>query len=367
MSHILIEARTLAIGGGPAVYTENLLKALVQIPSPHKFSVLVPSRGLAHFLYETNFEIIEAGWRWRLWQPLWDEFVVGTAAKKCGADLVHMTKNAAPPSWGGASMTTLHDICPLVYPELSAPIENCYWSRQMRRVNKRTDMIITVSEAEKERIIEVLGIPAEKIIVTHLGVDPSFAAEFAPEAAAEVRRRYQLPERYLLNVGTISRKKNIENLVKAYQRVKENDPETMPLVIAGRSGPGMPSSWPDGVIRLPYIHHRELPVLYRDATAFLFPSRFESFGLPVLEAMASGVPVITSDKWSMPEIAGGAAILVDPDDVAGLAGALERLLKEPQLRDELRSKGKKRAGDFSWERCARNTMEIYDKILAAKP
>lgn len=363
MARILIEARTLALGGGPAVYAEQLLRALVKLESPHRFSVLVPAAGLVHFLYGTKVGIIEAGWRGRAWQPVWDEFVVGRAARRAGADLLHTTKNAAPPRWGGPTVTTLHDVCPLVCPELSAPVERWYWSRQMRRVGARAAGVITVSETEKQRLTDVLGLPPETITVTRLGVDPAFSAGLEPAALAEIRRKYKLPARFLLNVGTISLKKNIPNLLAALGQLRAARSDVPPLVIAGRPGPGMPASWPNWVTVLPYVHHAELPGLYRLAEAFLFPSRFESFGLPVIEAMASGTPVVTSTDHALPETAGGAALLAAPDDLAGLAAAVARLLDEPELRARLIAAGRDRARQFDWTATARQTLAVYEAVL----
>lgn len=357
----------MALGGGPAVYARELMRALAALNPPHQFSVLVADAASADFLRGGDWRVISAGWAWRGWQPLWDELLVARVARRGGFDLLHTTKNAAPPAWGGPTVATLHDICPLVMPELSAPLERWYWSRQMRALPGRVEKIITVSATEQRRISDVLGVPAARIAVTPLGVDPLFFS--APEAAAlaAVRAKYRLPERFLLNVGTVSVKKNIPIMLDAVARARAQAPELPPLVIVGRPGHGIPEAWPDRVIRIPQTGHDELRALYHAAALLLFPSRFESFGLPVAEAMACGCPVVVSDSSALPETAGDAALTAGVDDAAGLAAAILRLWRDAGLRERLAAAGRARAAGFTWPACARATLAAYAEVLTARP
>lgn len=364
MARILIEARTLQLGGGPAVYARELLRALARQETAHRFSVLVPRAADCVLPELPGWEVIEAGWCWRGWQPLWDEVVAARTARRGHFALLHMTKNAAPPAWGGPTVTTLHDVCPLVLPELSAPLEGRYWAWQMRHLPARAAQLLTVSGTEQARIARVLGVDRERLTVTRLGVDAAFGA--APDAAAQaaVRARCGIPATYLLNVGTVSVKKNITVMLDALKRARQQQPDLPPLVIVGRPGHGIPEIWPEGVIRVPQLPHGELVHLYHGAQLMLFPSRFESFGLPAAEALAAGVPLIVSDDSALPEITGDAAVKVPVDDAAALAAAILRLTGDPAECARLRAAGRERARLFDWDTCAQQTLAVYDAVLA---
>jgi alpha-1,3-rhamnosyl/mannosyltransferase len=228
------------------------------------------------------------------------------------------------------------------------------------------EAIITISEFSKKEIMNLLNIDGTQIHVTPLGIDQSFHPG---------RNRFEgLPNQYVLFLGNLEPRKNLVTLLAAYRSLPRNLRERFPFVIAGASG------WHTNELKKAmrlfqrdekpiftgYIPQSLLPSLYRGASLFVYPSLYEGFGLPVLEAMASGVPVITSDSTSLPEVVGDAGVLVNPNDVDRLKGAMMELLEDEKARRELAEKGIARAKLFSWEKCARETIKVYEKVLSKK-
>jgi len=227
----------------------------------------------------------------------------------------------------------------------------------------QADAIITISQFSKEEIIELLGIDSGKIHVTPLGVDRAFTPG---------RKKINtLPNEYILFLGNLEPRKNPVTLLNAYRSLPPKIRKRFPLVIAGASGWHIKElkrvlqlfSRNEEPILTGYVPQKNLPDLYRGATLFVYPSLYEGFGLPVLEAMASGIPVITSDSTSLPEVTGDAGVLVNSWDMNHLKEAIIELLRDEKTRQELAGKGIARAKHFSWNRCARQTLSVYENIL----
>jgi glycosyltransferase involved in cell wall biosynthesis len=240
----------------------------------------------------------------------------------------------------------------------------------LRRSARRADMIITVSEFTRRDVVERFGVPEERVRVTHLGVDRASRVLDDPAALQRVRARLGLHGPYFLSLGLVPRK-NIERLLLAYDAMRGRDHVT--LVLAGHL---TDSPWcrryreliaerrlEGRVLVTGAVSDEELALLYSGARAFVFPSLLEGFGLPVLEAMTSGAPVITSNSSALPEVVGDAALLVDPHDVESIRGAMERLLEEEELRRQLVSRGRRRAGEFSWRRMAGEVLAAYEATV----
>ena len=236
---------------------------------------------------------------------------------------------------------------------------------------RRADFLITDAESVRLEVIRHFDWPAERIAAVALGVDPVFR----PRLGADVRpllRRYGLPENgYTLYVGTIEPRKNLERLLAAYEALPAALRQRWPLVLAGSRGwrsdgihdricKGVAAGW---VQYLDFVVQDDLPFLYAGARLFAYPSLYEGFGLPPLEAMASGVPVVTSNLSSMPEVVGDAALLVEPQDVPALSAALRRALEDDNWRVSAVDLGLVRAAALTWDRCIDNTVAVYAKVL----
>lgn len=285
------------------------------------------------------------------------------------ADLFHGTDMLAPPI-PQPTVVTIHDLSILLYPEHHTRLNRLHLRWALPRVARRAAAIIAVSEATRRDLIAQLEVPAERVHVAPNGVDHRrFFPRYRPEARQRAGLMLGIEPPYILALGTLEPRKNLPALLRAYARLGRDVPR---LVLAGARG------WGEGAlfklvkelglqerVRFTgYVPEAVLPDLYAGARLFVYPSLYEGFGLPVLEALASGAPVITSNTSSLPEVAGDAALLVDPTSVDELTRVMRRVLDSKQLRDELRTKGPKQAAKFSWERTARQTLAIYASVLA---
>ena len=285
-----------------------------------------------------------------------------------GVDLFHATDHLLPRLSRVRSVFTLHDLVFRFYPETHMPLNRWFLTLMMPHFLRAADMVIAVSECTKRDAMRLYGLDEAKIRVIYEGVDPRFRSA-DPETIEAVRARYGLPERFILSVGTIEPRKNLTTLLEAYRTLRDRGSD-FKLVIVGRKGwlyegffRRLRELGLEGEVVFPgFVPDEDLPALYSAAELFVFPSLYEGFGLPPLEAMACGTPVVCSNAASLPEVVGNAAIMVDPYDVEGLAEAMHRVLADADLREELREKGLARARQFTWERTARETVAVYREV-----
>jgi glycosyltransferase involved in cell wall biosynthesis len=237
---------------------------------------------------------------------------------------------------------------------------------------KRADMVLTDSQASKWDIVRLLDIPAERVRVIYLAVDDIYQPVLDEHHLAATRRKYGLPESYLLYLGGFDQRKNVPTLLNAFAQLAKDSRAF--LVVAGKlpekGTDFFPDPWPiveklgigERVVFTGWVAEEDKPALYSGARALVFPSLYEGFGLPPLEALACGTPVITSSRGSLPEIVGEGGLLLEPDDVEGLAGAMEKLLNDDTLWEDLRQRGLAHAARFSWEKTARETLAVYREV-----
>ncbi len=288
-------------------------------------------------------------------------------------DLFHATDHLLPRLSRVRSVFTLHDLVFRFYPETHKLLNRWFLTLMMPRFLQAADAVIAVSEWTKKDAIELYGLDEDKVRVVYEGVNPMFRPASEDRISA-LRQKYGILKKFILSVGTIEPRKNLTSLLEAYRSLKDHEPE-LQLVIVGKKGwlyEGFfrrlrELSLEDDVIFPGFVPDEDLPPLYSAADLFVFPSLYEGFGLPVLEAMACGTPVVTSNASSLPEVTAEAALLVDPHDIGALIRAATAVLDSKELRGELRAKGPRQAAKFSWEKAARETLVVYTSLLAARP
>ncbi len=309
------------------------------------------------------------------WKPsvriAWEQLLQPPAVAGERLDLLHSTSYVQPLLCPTRSVVTMLDLSFLRMPESFNRWNRVYLSTMARITAARCDRILTISESTRQDVIRFMGVPPSKVQVTYLGVDPVFRPQDDQALLARFRAERRLPERFLLYVGTLEPRKNVERLVEAYARARREHQIPHKLVLGGAKG------WlyerifarvhelglEEDVLFGSYIPYDELPLWYNCADIFIYPSLYEGFGLPPLEAMACGTAVITSSVSSLPEVVGNAAVTVNPLDVDALAGAIAQLLDDDALRRRLEAEGPRQAARFSWKETAASTLRAYHQVL----
>lgn len=372
--HIGIDAHAIgAQQGGNETYIRNLISALAGLDSKNRYTLYFTSREAAEEWrgrYD-NFGV-------RLLPPPTPLVRVPVALafelRRRPVDLLHV-QFTAPPFCPVPFVATIHDLAFEHHPETFTRRGRSQLKLTVRRTARRAAHILTVSEFSRQDIAHTYRISPYKITVTHNGVEPRFTPDAeTPDEGESVRRRFKIERDYLLAVGSLQPRKNLARLLGAYRRLREKHTDlTHQLVLVGRQlwlykdilREIERQAWARDVIVTGYVGDEELPALYRSATALVYPSLFEGFGLPPLEAMACGTPVITSKTSSLPEVVGDAALLVNPQSESNLAEAILRVVRDGALREDLRQRGPARAGRFTWAAAAEKTLGVYHKVATA--
>jgi glycosyltransferase involved in cell wall biosynthesis len=287
-------------------------------------------------------------------------------------DVFHATDHLLPRLEQSAGVFTLHDLSFRLCPEYHLPLNRWYLSLMLPRFMRRADAVIAISENTRRDLVRLMDIPAEKISVIHAGVSSRFRPLDDPDEVARVRAKYSLTAPFILSLGTIEPRKNLLTLLEAYAVLLGRESSIPNLVMAGRRGwlyrPVFRRVRELGLAArvqfTGWVGSADLPALLNAAQVFAYPSLYEGFGLPPLEAMACGTPVISSNASSLPEVVGEGGILIPARDVGAWAGALASVLGNSQLRAELRARGLTQAQKFSWERAARATLAVYERVSA---
>jgi glycosyltransferase involved in cell wall biosynthesis len=356
-------------------YASSLARALASL-QPGRLALFYNRGKHTHLpagLESLPARTIRAGYKpWRMAVWLGQLAGVGFDRLVSDAELFHATEHLLLPLRGVPTVLTVHDMIFKLFPQYQKRLNFWYLNATMPLYCRRADAIVTVSESSKRDIVTHYGLDPAKVTVIYEGASPEFVP--APPAAVEkVRRGYGLPDRFLLHVGTIEPRKNLTRLVEALQQLRDEG-VAIPLVVAGGKG-WLYDDFFRRLEELPvrddvhfpgYIPADDLPMLYNAATMVAVPSVYEGFGLPVLEAMACGTPVVCSDVSSLPEIGGGAARYFDPYDVERMVEAIRAVWTDADLQAEMGQRGLEQAAKFSWERAAQETLIVYGRIMQSE-
>jgi len=353
-------------------YAESLAGALVR-QAPGRFALFYNFAGRPRALPELEGvprRSVGLGYKpWRM--AVWLGQLAGLGFDRLlpNAELYHATEHLLMPLRRVPTVLTVHDLIFKLFPRYHKRLNYWFLNAVMPLFVRRADAVIAISQATRRDLITHYGTPPEKITVVYEAAAPCFRPPTA-EAVAAVRARYGLPERFLLTVGTIEPRKNLVRLLETLVRLRREEPK-LHLVVVGSRGWLYEDFFRrraelglENVVHLPgYVPDADLPAVYGAATVVVMPSLYEGFGLPVLEAMACGVPVVSSRAASLPEIGGEAARYFDPTNVEEMTAVLAQVLGDADLRAEMRAAGLERAARFSWERTARETMAVYERVL----
>lgn len=340
-------------------YIAELLRALAKQPMDHDVALITDDAGLPLPARGRRVAVPSMGRASRLW---FDHCRLATLAREEKLDLLHCTKSFVPAGLDCPSVATVYDVIFLKQRELYPFWWRAYWTRALRSSMGRASAVVAISEATARDVESFLPAAKGKVTAVRSGVNPSAFAQ-SDDEARRLREAKSVKPPYFLSVGNLTRRKNLPVLLDAFASIRDSGAS---LVLAGALEYGADEVLgrlrsEAGVSYLGRVSDAELAALYKGALAFVYPSAEEGFGLVVLEAMASGVPVLTTTGGALPEAVGDAGLLVAPGSVAELAAAMKRLATDPALRADLVAKGAKRVAEHPWERTARETLGVYEK------
>lgn len=362
---------------GMEVVTLELIRHLQEIDHDNEYVVFVKDDEDADCIQESgNFEIRKTP---VFNHPYWEQLYLPKIAKETKIDLLHCTSNTAPVFYHSPMVLTLHDIIYLEKVSFAGTsyqnFGNLYRRLVVPKVIHQCEQIITVSEFEKKHIIARLGLKNEKVKVVYNAINKNFRVITDQNILAEISHKYKLPNQFILFFGNTAPKKNTPGMIEAYIHYYHSNSNPLPLVITDCTKEyiqqileKLSADYKKNILKnfliLDHIPFDELPSVYNLASLFLYPSLRESFGMPIIEAMACGIPVITSNTSSMPEVAGEAAILIDPRKPMDIAEAIQKILDNKALQEEMKKIGLARAAGFSWKNTAQQVLLTYQDCVA---
>jgi glycosyltransferase involved in cell wall biosynthesis len=357
---------------GAGNYIIQLIRAFARVPGEAEFVIFVQQKGLPllDICEHPGFHLLVLPNQSPLIRLLWEQTMFPILAARQKLDVLHCLHYTMPLTYPGRTVVTFHDMTFFIFPEHHTLSRRILFRFFINASRRRATSLIADSESTRLDAIRLVGAPPEKIHTVPLGITSDFYPENDPAILNPVRQKYNLPERFLLFVGLLEPRKNLPALLQAFARLSPSLGK-IKLVIVGRMGWMYEKtdrlvhslSLTERVLFTGYVDQADLPRVYNLAEAAVYPSLYEGFGLPVLEAMACGTPVITSNVSSMPEIAGEAGIMLPPNDIPALTQAMEHLLQTPDERQRRSVLGLAQAAQFTWERTAVKTLEVYQNVL----
>lgn len=371
--HIAISAPLLAPEGsyrsaGIHTYIQHSLQHLPEADPALRLTLFT-----AHPPAELPASIEVQQPRWNTDRPavriLWEQLVLPVAVRRAQADVLHATAFVAPIVRPSPTVITIYDVSFALFPQFFRGFNQAYLRAATRWSARHAQRLIAISDCARRDIHRLYGVPLDRIDVAYPGVAETLQRA-DPDRVTEFRRAKNLPDKFLLYLGTLEPRKNLTMLVQAFAHLKRECPDAL-LVLAGGVG------WlagelraaietrgvKDGIVLPGYVAEEEKALWYAAATAFVFPSLYEGFGLPPLEAMACGTPVVTSNAASLPEVVGGAGLTIAPDDIGGWAAALRRVWTDAAYRAELADRGVRQARQFTWQATSRQIAQAYHHLI----
>lgn len=354
---------------GAGNYIVNLTQTLIQTDRANEYFIFSKPKQIELFAGRGGAQIVRVDLPTRFHRIAWEQSLFPWLIRRHALDAVHSPHYTMPVLAGCAKVVTFHDMTFFLHPEAHLYYKLIFFRGMIPISARRADALIAISQNTRRDIEQLLPIDASKVFTIPYGIAPIFRPRSVEEQQAALRK-YDLPSQFILYVGNLEPRKNLPSLLRAFAQLAQRGlPHA--LVLAGSRG------WMDDelfatlrelnlgqrVFMPGYIPQAELPAVYSASSLFVYASRYEGFGLPVLEAMACGAPVITSNVASMPEIAGEAGVLVQPDNPAELTEAMVRVLTNRDLRERMSRQGVERAKLFSWERAAQETVRVYEQVV----
>jgi len=369
---VAIDAQALGTqGGGDETYIRNVIRGLATVDPTGDYTLY-----LARPLPNLNIPGTEHMSRVVVPHKLFRRTPISIPlrAARDHIDVIH-AQYAGPPFATVPFVVSIHDISYERYPQWFTRADLLHMRAFVSWTSRRAAAVLTLSEYSKSDIVRRYCVPPERVVVVPCAADPVFRPlPYDAERLMKVRKRYGTEERFILCVGNLQPRKNLVTLIRAYVRLRQAGATRHKLVLVGRKGwlyddifaAARDSGYADELVFTDYVPDEDLTALYNTADLFVYPSLFEGFGIPPLEAMACGTPVITSNTSALPEVVGDAAIMVDPLDVDALARAMQNVLDDSELSARLSESGLRRASMFSWEDSARTILGVYRRVSRSR-
>ncbi len=342
----------------------NLIKTLFEIDRENEYILFTGEEQAKEWNYP-NVQLVTSRLRVgdNLRNHLWEQFVLPRLARQHKVDILHSPANMAPLFYRGASIVHIHDLCFVVNPQWYSYLFHTAYNIAIPRLARRATRVITNSNNSRNDLLQFYNVDASKVRLIYWAVDQTFGTDPIKD------HRIEEEGDYILYVGSLEPRKNIGTLIEAFEQLRSDNPDlNTKLILIGGESPLFAAvrlqikQFHNDVIFKGFVSDDELKQYYRHALVVAYPSLYEGFGLPPLEAMASGAPVVTSNTSSLPEVVGDAALMVSPYDCAQLAGTLERVIRDKRLREEMRRRGYEQVKKFNWYRVARNVLAVYYEV-----
>jgi glycosyltransferase involved in cell wall biosynthesis len=359
--------------GGIGVYTQEIVRALLRIDTTNEYVLIYPGFGSAatrrgQFRRHKNAVEIETSHSRVPFETYWDQVVIPEVAQKYSLDVVFNPHLSVPIRGRFGKVMVVHNVEYHTVPNVYTPRIYTWWFMLEKFIVPAADRVISLSRVMTDDFRKYVKYPIGQVRTIYHGVSDKFRTAVDPDRLAAVREEYGLPAEFILFVGNLYPQKNFGTLVRALDRVKKLIPHR--LIVAGRPRYKYEDDvqlihelgLDDRVDFLQFVPNDDLPAIYMLADCFVYPSLYESFGLAQLEAMACGCPVIGANAGAIPEVTGGAALLFDPHNAQELADAILKVTGEPEFRRDLVQRGRARAGEFTWQRTARETLAVFEEL-----